>query len=175
MTNLCPGCISKSEQKRAKLRKELYVDTTGEQDPFLFRLMSLPGTVALSAVLISTLCIGGIVMYAEQYNIVGIALLLAITTGFCTAVTVGAWIIVWTIARRHRPETKVTALFFPPLLYRPLLDACRSDDQSVLWKAVHVAFTAHVVGVVILLATMALSWAVNVDVFDGRSYYQRSG
>lgn len=174
MTTLCPGCVASSEQKRAKLRKELYVDTTGEQDPFIFRLMSLPSTVALSAVLISALCIGGIVMYAEQYNIVGITLLLAITTGICASVTAGAWIIVWKLARRHRPQTSLTALIFPPLLYRPILDACRSDDESALWKAVHVMFTAHAVGAVLLLATMMLSWVVDVDVFDGRSYYRSS-
>jgi hypothetical protein len=170
MTTLCPRCIADSEAKRSKLRKELYVDRTGERDPFVFRLMTMPVAFGFSAILASSLCIIFILMFADSYNIAGIPLLLGITAACSFLLMVGAWVAVWCTARRHYERSSMIPLVCPPMLYSPIIQAMRSDGADRLWADVHIAFTAHIVGIIIFVGTVGMAVALDVNLFNGRTY-----
>ncbi len=167
---LCPACTASYAEKRSKLRQQLHVDTTGESDPFVFRIMTMPATFALSAVLLSVGAIGAVMMMAGRYGISEVALLLAITAAVTFLLMVGSWVTAWLTVKQHETQCARLALICPPLIYKPIVHAMREGEESQLWRDVRIVFTAHVVGAVLFVSTIAVAFAIDVNIFKGRSY-----
>jgi hypothetical protein len=167
---LCPTCTASYEEKRSKLRQQLHIDTTGESDPFVFRILTMPATFALSAVLVSTLAILAVMTLAGHYNFSEVTLLLAITTAVTFILMLGSWVAVWLTVKRHQAEISKAAILCPPLIYKPIVHAMREGESAPLWRDVRIAFTAHIVGAVLFLSTLAVAFSIDVNIFQARSY-----
>jgi hypothetical protein len=170
LQRLCPGCTAAYAEKRSKLRQKLHIDTTGESDPFIFRILTMPAAFALSAVLLSTCAIALVMMLANQYNVSEVTLLLAITAGVTFILMTGSWATVWLTVKQHEPQCAKPALLCPPLLYKPIVNALREGETSALWRDVRIVFTAHIVGAILFVSTIAVSYAIGVNIFESRSY-----
>jgi hypothetical protein len=175
MTALCPQCVATSEEKRARLRQRLHVDSTGATDTLVFRVLTMPVAFGLSAVAASTASIMLILMVAERYNVSGISLLLAITAGASFMLMAGSWALVWLAVKKHEKPGANLALLCPPLLYKVIIGSLRSAGVDKFWEDIHIAFTAHLIGTIIFAGTITLAWTLDVNVFSGRSYVQTQG
>ncbi len=167
---LCPECTKRSEEKRAKLRKRLHVDTTGESDPFVFRILTLPTTFALAAAVGAGAAIGGIWALAGRYSLSEVTLLLALTTAVTFVLTVVSLVGVWVILKRNGIPCAKFGVLCPPLLYKPVVIALREGETSKVWQDVRIIFTAHTVGAVLFLSTLAFAFAIDINIFEPRSY-----
>jgi hypothetical protein len=167
---LCPSCAASYAEKRSKLRQQLHIDTTGESDPFVFRIMTMPATFAFSAVLASAIAILGVIVLAKRYGVSEVTLLLAITAAVTFILMVGSWATVWLTVKQHETQCGKLALICPPLIYKRIVYAMREGEESQLWRDVRIVFTAHVVGAILFVSTMTVAFAIGVNIFQGRSY-----
>lgn len=159
-STLCPACREQGEQRRRRLQQRLQVDTTGEQDPFVYRLLSLPvGWVGLVMLLIAVL-VGFAFQVGPRYGIAPVTTLLTATAVVVAALVVASWIELWRALRRLNPGVTWLGLLVPPVLYVDLFRSLRAADPKTAQAhaaQIRIIATAHALGMALLVLTLAVA------------------
>jgi hypothetical protein len=159
-SKLCPSCQQQGDERRRQLQQRLRVDTTGEQDPFVYRVVSLPVAWVGVAILLIAVLLGFAFEVGPRYGLAPVTTLLTATIVVVAALVVGSWIELWRALRRLNPGITVVGLVVPPVLYMDLFRSLRAPEPQAAQAhatQIRIIATAHALGMALLVLTLAVA------------------
>ena len=165
---LCPSCTAAQAAKREISRKKLKVDTTGDRDTFLFKVVTVSLVTKVGLAVVVILGMLAVIGYAQDRGLSPIPFIIlfsVVATGLLTLIALVS-ILGVIVAGDRDLGMKMVVCF--PLMYPLLWRAAR--EESSLWDAVRHLVIAHGVGVVLLIATLVTASSISINLFSPATY-----
>ena len=160
---LCPACRQRNNEKRQAFASQLYVDTTGTADPFLYKVLTLSGGPKRVAIGIVALIFLAALIIGKLSGI-GFCVMTILGTGiFAVTIALLSWLIILAEVSRESRVFIIPSILFPPFLIVGVLSMYRTRDTSERWWFVRNLLVAQVISVFLLSSVVLAATAVHLD------------